>query len=182
MAIDSLQEFKTTFADLPKVSDPSWAGNLANWVDERVTNKMDLPGLGGPPRVYTFNKLVFQASILTMLPTNDQAAAILQLANAWASAVGQMVVAPLTYIEPQAPATTWAVVDSSVFDAVSIEAGRQKILELQNAEPVADVLESPFPIKFNEAFLLLTVTTSGQDSTPSPAGPLPLVDAARAVE
>ncbi len=184
MAIDSIEVFKTTFAaDMVPVNDPSWAANLANWTDARVTGKMDLPGLGGPPRVYTFVKAAFQVALLAMAPTNDASAAITILATAWASAIGAMIVVPGTYIGAlPLPPVTWSVVNSSLIDVPSIAAGQAKIQELENAEPEADVLDSEFPIKFHEAFLLLTVSTLGFDSTPpGSGGPLPLNDLLRAV-
>ena len=183
MAIDDLTIWKTTLAALPKVGDSSWAANFALWVDERVTAKMSLPGIGGPGFTFTFNKSVFQSALESLAPAGDQATAIAAFADAWESATTASVAITLvgSYIEPATPATTWSIVASTVIDPPSIVIGKAKINELATAPAVSDPNDSEFPVKFREAFLSLTITTTGTNSVSPPAGPNPLTDAARSV-
>jgi len=180
LTLEALTIWQQTFAtDMVPTNSPTWPTILADWMAERVDNKLDLPGLGGPGRVYTFNKSGFASALASMSPTNDAVAAITTLANAWASSLGTMVVSPGTYIEPATPSTTWSVVHSSIIDAPSIALAKAKVQELQANNLVQSALDSDFPVKFREAFLLLTVTTDGLDSDSD--GPYPLTDSARAV-
>jgi hypothetical protein len=180
--IDPLATWQTTFANLPKVADTSWAQNFADWADARVTSKMKLNGIGGPNMTFTFNKSLFAAQLIALLPTDDALAGITGFALAWEAAIIASVAATAagSYIGAPTPSTTWSVVNSTVIDPPSIALGKAKIIELKDAPATDNALDSEFPIKFREAFLLLTVTTDGLDSDGD--GPYPLIDTARAVE
>lgn len=181
MAIDSLSTWKSTFDALAKQSD--WTPDFSTWVDDRVTSKMDLPGIGhaSPPAfTFTFAKSTFKAALDLLVPVADVTVGITSFSVAWETAViaSVAVVKALSFIGTLTPATQWSSVTSTVIDPASILLGKAKIIELASEDPDAP---SKFPDKFRDAFLLLTVTTTGLDSTPTPTGPLPLVDAARAV-
>jgi hypothetical protein len=181
MAIDSLAVWQSTFEALPKQAD--WTQNFVDWVDDRVTSKMELPGLfhaSGTPFTFTFTKATMKTALDALTTTDDQAQAISDFADAWGDAVtaSVAVVIPLTYIGTDTPTTKWSVVTTTLIDPASITAGKAVINTLASEPPAAT---SKFPEKFRDAFLSLTVTTTGLDSTPTPAGPLPLVDPARAV-
>lgn len=179
--IDDLNTWKTTLAALPQVGDSSWAENFAAWVDARVSGKMSLVGIGGTGFSFTFGKAAFKSALLALVPTGDQAGAILSFANGWAAGIAGSIyaTAPGTFIAPSTPATLWSVVNSTIIDAPSIIVGQAKINELASAPPVSNPADSLFPVKFREAFLALTVTTDGLNSvTPTPG---PLLDPARAI-
>jgi len=181
VTIDALPIWQSTFAALPKVANNSWAGNFASWVDSRVTNKMGLNGMGGAGLSFTFNKTVFEAQLITLTPTGNALAGITAFADAWETAIlaSVAVVAAGSYIGSPSPSTTWSVVNTTTIDPPSILAAKNKIKELVSAPPTANALDSEFPIKFREAFLLLTITTSGLDSDSPPKS---LVDTARATQ
>ena len=182
--IDSLSIWQSTFEALSKQED--WTQNFADWVDNRVTNKMDLIGVlhpSGNALSFTFNKSTFKSALELLPIVSNKVIGVTGFANAWESALLASSVSTLSgsYIGSATPTTTWSVVNSTVLDAPGIAAGKAKILELAN-DPNVGAGESKFPEKFMDAFLLLTVTTTGLDSTPTPAGPLPLNDASRAVK
>lgn len=190
MSVDSLQDWIDTYvSDVPNIVDDSGdgPGNVADWIDPRVTNKLDTPGLEGPVSgtgfTFTFNKSVFQTQ-LELLIGGTKTQGVNELAAAWESAMNASVglVVVLTSIGTPSPTTTWSSITSTVIDPASISAGKSKILESISAPLDKPKEESEFPVKMREAFLLLTVTTSGLDSVPSGSGgPFSLVDTARAV-
>jgi len=180
MTVDALATWQSTFAALPKVADNSWAAPFAQWANDRVTSKMSLPGITGAGLTFTFNKATFESELITLTETADKEAGITAFADAWKTAilVSVAAVAAGSSIGSPSPATTWSSVSSTVITPASITAGRAKIIELKDAPLVGDALESEFPIKFREAFLLLRITTTGLNSvSPTPG---PLVDTARA--
>jgi len=181
--IDALAKWISTYAsDVPNVLDSSGPKNVAEWTDDRVPN-MELPGIQGTGLTFTFNKGSFQTE-LEAINTSTLHDGVVALADAWATAIGGSVadVAVGSSVGAPSPATTWSVVGSTVIDGASVTAGRDKLLELENSPIAGTPEESEFPVKLREAFLLLTITTTGMDSTPpSSGGPFPLVDSARAV-
>jgi len=183
MSIDSLNDWKSTFAALPNVSDSSWTSNLAGWVNDRVTNKATLNGGGGTTPIFTFGQAALESGLSTMTLTSDQSAAINSLATAFESAflASAMVVATGFWFGSPLPTTTFSSVTTSLIDVASVALAKAKILELATAPLVSDPNDSHFPVKIRDAFLLLTVTTIGFDQTPPATGPLPLTDAARSV-
>lgn len=183
MAVDALSTWQTTFAALPKTKDTSWAANFATWADDRVTSKLTQDsGIQGPGLTFTFNKAIFQTALLLLLPVPDALLGIKGFADAWQTAMASSVAitAVGSSVGAPSPATTWSVVASTTIDPASIVLGHTKILELVNSPKVADALESEFPIKFREAFLLLTISTLGTNSVAPTPGPLN--DLARAVQ
>lgn len=187
MTLEALSTWQSTFKDQVVPTEGSdWPDNFTDWYAERVDSpRLSLPGLtiAAPPLPVTFGKAAFKAIYSTLTVGLTQAAAMAIIANAWEAGLlaSTVSVLPGDSIGTPSPATTWSSVTSCVFDTLSIAAGKNKILELVGAGNVDDALDTPAVVKFREATLLLTVTTTGLDSTPSPGGPLPLVDAARAV-
>lgn len=180
--IDALSVWQSTLAALPKVNDNSWSGNFANWYSNRITNiEPDQTKLNtGAGFIFTFSEATFQSQLVLLTPTTNQAAGIAGFANAWASAIALTVfpatlnVSPGSFIPPASPPSIFSAVTSVIIDPASIIAATAKINELATAPPVSDPLMSQFPEKFRDATLLLTITVVGLDSTPTPAGPLPL--------
>ena len=178
--IDDLNTWQTEWANIPLVADESWKQTMGDYLEAR-TSGMDLPGIGGPGFSWAFNTSLFVAGLASVSASTGDG--VEKIADAFESAIlaSTLSVAPGSWVGVSTPASTWSVVNTTIFDAPSISLGKNKILELTSAPLVTDALNSEFPIKLRDAWLLLTVTTSGLDSTPPPAGPLPLVDAARAV-
>ena len=182
MAIDSLSTFQTTFkADIIPTKDDSWMDNLTNWVSARVTG-LQASGIGGPNVLWVFNSAVFKAGLSAI--SVEAANGVSGLASSFQSAINAstIVMQPGSFIGSATPANTWSVVSTTMFTPSSVLVGKAKIEELASAPLVNDAINSQFPVKIREAFLLLTIDTSGLDSTPSPGGPLPLIDVGRAVE
>lgn len=185
MSLEPLATWQSTFkAQMPPVAVGTWPLSMTNWYAERFnTPNLDLPGLtlSTSPLPAVFGNAPFMALFSTLAPGLSQAAAMMIVANAWEAGLlaSIVTVAPGSSIGAPSPATTWSAVASSIFDPPSIAAGKAKILELVGADNVADALDAQMPVKFREATLLLTVTTTGTDSTPS--GGSPLIDPARPV-
>lgn len=187
MSLDDLQTWKQTFKDqvVPTGGD-DWPDNLTDWyVGLFDAPKVSLPGLTivATPLPVVFGASAFKAIYSNLTSDLSQADAIAIIANAWEAGLltSTVTVLPGDSIGVPVPTTIWSAVTSTVIDAPSIALGKAKILELIGAPNAKDALDSQTPVKFREATLLLTVTTTGLDSTPTPAGPLALVDAARAV-
>ena len=180
MSIDSLADWKTEFANLPLVIDDTWKQNLADYISDRITSKLNL--LTYSPQVtFTFNKSAFVSALGSVTPALGNG--VDQIAVGFVNGcIGGLVVAPGTAFGAGIPATTFSTVATSIFDAPSLALASAKIIELKSATPVADVSDSIFPGKLREACLLLTATVIGLDSTPPAAGPLPLTDPLRGVE
>jgi hypothetical protein len=176
MAIAPLATWRSTFANLPLVTDTSWQANIANWVNDNISgaNKLALNGMVGTGLTFTFNKASFQSGLAS---ANNIAGFANALSTALTSSLA--VVAVGSSILPTTPATTFSVVASTIVDPASITAANAKILELNSAQAVQNAYDSDFPLRFREAILLLKITTSGTNSVaPTPA---PLVDPLRAV-
>ena len=178
MAIGSIADWRTAFGAMPLVADTSWKGHLADVVDGLVTSLLSSPGLlnpgGQPAAVFSFAKSTFEGALSNALP------ATLQSALAAALSSSSIVVPVGSYIgSPGNPATTFSAVSSAALDPPAVSASSAKLLELLNQTPVSDPDLAPGPVTFREAFLLLTMTTTGTNSvTPTPG---PLTDAARAM-
>lgn len=175
--IDSLATFQSTFNDIPVGNDKdAGADAIAAWINDRVTSKMSLPGITGVGLTYTFDQTTFATSLKTMSNNNDKDGSIDSVAGFWKAALGIAAVAAGSSVGTPSPATTWSVVNTTVIDAPSQTAGEDKMKELKTADISGD---SPMAEKSWEAFLLLTITTSGLNSvSPTPG---PLLDPARAV-
>jgi len=185
MTLEALSTWKSTFkTDILPVSDASWPDSMTDWYADRInTPLLNLPGLtlASPPLPVTFGKAAFKAIFQTLAQPNSQSVAMNIIANAWEAGLiaSTVLVKALDSVGTPSPATTWSVVTTSVFDPASIALGKAKILELIGAPNEEDAEDSQTPIKFREATLLLTVTTTGLNSVTPTAGAL--VDAARAV-
>lgn len=180
MAVQPLDTWKTTLAALPKVTDTSWAQNFANWYFSMISGISPDPAAFVPVGfVFTFPTPLFASQLQTLPPVADAVAGITGFANAWETALNgtTIVVGPGSAIPPPSPTTIFSAVFTATIDPPSIAAGKAKLLELVTAPPVANPLDSQFPIKFREATLLLTFTVTGLDSQPPPSagpGPQPL--------
>lgn len=171
--IEDEATWKSTFNDLPKVSDSSWKQNFANWIAARTDGKLVLATYSPSPS-FTFNSATFQNNLSETINTG-----LASLVAAWNSSIAAstMAVTPPTYFTPQTPQSTFSTVISVLPDPASIAVGASIIAELALAQPTTDSL---FPVKFRNAFLSLTYTVTGTDS--SAPTPIALVDPIRGVQ
>ena len=172
--IDPLSIWKSTFANLPQVSDSSWASNFANWVYDRVQSA-ELSGVMTASDPFDFKKGIFESALLVLPPTPSAAVGILGFATAWETAVvasSTLLVTSGDSLGAPSPATTWSVVSSSIVDTPSIAIGKAIILTLATMPPVPTVDLSKFPEIFRNAFLALTGSIVGMNSVVPPV-PLP---------
>lgn len=180
MAVDSLNIWKSTLSSLPKVTDGSWSSSFSSWYANRIIAISPDPSVLIPAGfLFTFNVAIFSSMLSSLTPVPTAAAGILGFANAWEAALlaSTAVMGPGSALVPPSPPTIFSVVITTVIDPASIALGKAKLLELVTAPPETDANNSLFPEKFRDATLLLTITVTGLDSTPIPAGPLPLVAA-----
>ena len=174
--IDPLDTWLSTFEDLPKVTDSSWAKNMADWTADRVV-EAELGGVLTATDPFDFKKAVFQAALELSIPTLDPLTGITQLSLAWASAItasSTLLVFPGDSYGAPSPATTWSAVSSALIDPASIAAGQVLILSLIVSPPVTDPKLSQLPLKMYLAFLALKGDIVGMNSVPPIAGPNPL--------
>jgi len=183
MAIESLSNFKSSFANLPIATAAEFPANLADWFEDNILI-LALAGVGGAGLSFSFDKSTLITQ-LTALPTTPQpeASAIAALANCFVSSLTSSTYNTQvgTYLsEPPLPANTFGSVTSTTPNTSSVGA---KIEEMIGTDPdsVQDVDDSPFPEKIRDAVLTILITTIGFDQTPPATGPLPLTDAARSV-
>lgn len=174
--IDPLGTWQSTFLGVESAAD------FANWIDERVTGKAELTGIiaATPANVFVWDKATFQSGLEAMPLSTSQSAAMATLAGVWESSINGTVVtiAPGDSLGAPTPATIWSVVTTSVLDPASITAAKAALqAALISAAAVDDKANSDLPQAFRDAFLLLTATVTGLDSTPIPVGPLPLIAA-----
>lgn len=164
------------FADpliLPSVSNDTWKANLSSYVTLEVAG-MGLANASIPP-VFTFNSATFLSG-LGDYDANDNPIGVTSMADSFQAAINasQMVVAPGTAIGVVSNATKFSVVTSTLPVSSSVSSAKNIILELEEAEATSDASKSEMPKKLYEAFSTLQYTIVGSDSTPPPAGPLPL--------
>lgn len=180
MPIKPINDWKSSLKDLPKVADTTWALNFANWYANNITSISPDPTMYTDPGfTFTFQSSIFQAQLLTLMPTLNALQGITGFANAWEAAILASIAlsAPGAILMPASPATTFSTVITTLIDPASIVLGKAKILELASASPVENANDSQFPVKFREATLQLTFTVVGLNSVPPPAGPQPLTAA-----
>lgn len=175
--IDPLVTWRTTLNALPHVTDASWATNFAAWVAGRVVSIQPNQSLLNTSTgfVFVFNQALFATQLATLTPTFNALSGITGFATAWETAINTTVfpatlnVSPGAFIPPTSPTTLFSAVTSVILDPASILAAKNKIIELATSPQVLDPNLSDFPVKFREAFLLLTITVVGLDSTvPTP--------------
>jgi len=187
VTLEAFTIWQSTFvAQVPPTDAPDWPDNLADWLAERLdTPKLSLPGitLAVPPLPVVFGKAAFRSIYSTAAAGDTRETFASKLANAYEAGMqnATVTVKPGDSIGVPSPTTTWSVVASSVFDAPSIAAGKNKVLEIASAPDPEKPEDSAIIQKLYEAVGLLTVTTTGSDSVPPPSGPNSLVDTARGV-
>lgn len=178
MATPDVEIWQEDYADIELVSTDAWKQNLADYLEVQLTESLTLTTYSTDPE-FTFDKAAFVTGLAGAGAPGTGVAA-LQTAFDAAVLASTMVTFPMSGFDPLSVATIFSVVTSTTVDPLSIVAGKAKIAELDGATPTSDPLLSKFPVILREAFLLLTYTVIGLDSTfPTP---IPLTDALRGVE
>lgn len=178
MALSAANVWQTDWAEQCKpVKNDTWKKNLANFIMAQVSHKLTTEGLlasgGAGGMTFTFGKEAFQGALA------DNKAETLASAFEAGILASTVLVAVGSFVGTQAPASTFSVITTSVINPASLIAAKAKVLEVMGLPPKEAANQSQFPLKLREAFLLLKIDTVGLDSTPTPAGPLPLLDSMR---
>lgn len=185
MPMDPLAVWKAEFAKLPQ--DPTGATgslNLAKYINERVSNKLGMDpsvaAVDAPAKaVFTWQPAIFAASMAGITPAPVAAAGALKISSAWAQATqaSLFIVAPGTVLSPPPPPSNGqsSVIILSIVEPPSILKAQQSLMSgLMQAKPAELASESVLPKLLYEAFASLTFAVTGLDTTPPPAGPLPI--------
>lgn len=177
MALGPVSEWTDAFNNLPLVgSGNAWAGNMANAVDGLTSSKLSLTNITGTPAQFTFGTSAFQTALESLSPTTDASQGAQNFADAWETAIqaSMMVVSPGASVGAPSPATTFSIVASTTVDAGSLSSAKSTLVSTLAAIPPSGDANA-FATAFRTAFLGLTYTTNGTNSSsPTPA---PLVDA-----
>ena len=169
--IDPLPVWKAEFEKMPKTKNSSMEA-LANFIDARVTGKMQLgtPFLGNSS--FTFNKAVFLAPLSSLIPTFDPISGRVALASAWQTAIlASTMSASSGSIGAPSPATTFSVITPPIVP-------NPALLVVSYASLLAGLLAlvptpgpSQVPDLFYSAFSSLSYIVTGLNSiapTPTP--------------
>lgn len=182
MTIDALAIWKAEYKKIP--TDPTGAIghlNLAKFVNARVTNKLNVnPGTVtfSPLPVFTWQFLIFDAEILALgaVPSVDPIVPRAKVATAWSTATqaSTLIISPGSTMNPPPPGTNGIVKTAvAVLDPDSLtKATNQLTSELQAAQNAPTPDESVFSTAVRNAFLNLTYTITGDD-TSGGSGPFP---------
>ncbi len=175
--LEPLSGWRKTYKALePRINQPEGIRELANWVNARVSGRLQI----GPPLVgnssFTFARSVFEKGLKPAKPIRDVRQGRLLMANAWRQAVSQskMRVDAGAAVGVVTPFTLFSSVSSTRIDVVSVSVGYAYLYKvLLSTANEGD--ESRLPEYFRKAFSFLTFTIQGRNSVPPPAGPLPLI-------
>jgi hypothetical protein len=176
MPVSPVSDFKSAIAGLKPDNTPMWAKALADAVDGLVTNKAGLGVVTGT-FTFTFNKALFMTGIMALTATVVTPMAAQLIGVAWGNAMlsSTMVTAPGAFIGAPAPPTLFSVIISTVIDPPSIVAAQTALIATLSVMQAVEVAQdSALAPALHTAFMSCTATITGLDSTPTPAGPLPL--------
>lgn len=177
MPIDPQSAFKSAISSLKPTNGPLWAKDIADAVDGLVTNKAGLSVITGTC-TFTFNKALFMAGIMGLVPSLVAPIAAQTIGIAWGNAMlaSIMVVAPGAFIGSPAPPTLFSVIISTIVDPPSVVAAQTALIATLSAmQAVKIASDSVLGPALHTAFMSCTATVTGMNSIPPPAGPLPLV-------
>jgi hypothetical protein len=186
MALDPLDTWKEELEKLPQ-SDVPAVGSLefAGWYKDRIINiETDSSALDTSAGfTFTFNFVLFAALLKVPPPVDVASVGVTTFALSWQLAMVTTIypallnVAPGAFIGAPTPPNLFSVINSVVIDPPSLAAGFDRLVELAESVPAETAKEADLSLAMKEATELLTITVVGLDSTPSPAGPLPLTAA-----
>lgn len=171
--LDPVATWESTFNALPKVNDTSWAENFAEAVSSLTTGKLEISGIKTIPASFTFNKPIFKAQLLPLLPVDSPVLGANHFADAWATAMlsSTMSVSSGASVGlPATPGNTFASASCTIDPPTTAKAG----LVAAITSIVPTTTANAFAKAFRDAFLALTCSTTGMNTvTPTPS---PLAD------
>jgi len=179
MAIDALdiwiEEFKLLLFDPTGLQAPI---NITSFIEKRIQNKIELSTVKfDPGPIMIWMAEIFSNAIapICVTPTIITAVPAAQFAAAWVQSVTASMNITITSGSTFFPTYgSNGIVGgvAAVIDAPSIQNGSNIIFNKLSNASFEDT--TVFPAAFYEAFLALTVSITGIDTTPTPAGPLPI--------
>lgn len=182
MAIDALATWKTFYNALPLVDSGIWTTNFSNWGNNRVVNKAQVTGVTHASPPFLFAVATWKTQLDALTDTDDKTAAATAFADAWETAINasSLTTLPGDFVNPGGdPTLIWSSISSSIIDASSITAARsQMIADILAADDAATLDDSKIPEIIRDAFLALTCTITGQDSSTPTTLPLNVTGAA----
>ena len=185
MPIDKLDIWLDKFAALPQ--DPTGdlaPRNIAEFVDQRVSSKLETNTnmvQWTPAPTFTWQKSIFESTlkILCKIPSPLAIIPATSLATSWQTATlaSSFAIQPQAKMNKPLPATNGiAATAVAVIDPPSVALAYAYLLPQLIAVPAtSDPKEAVFPKAVRQAFLMLTYTITGVDTTPTPAGPIPFL-------
>ena len=178
MPIDPQSAFKSAISSIKPTNGPLWAKDIADAVDGLVTNKAGLSVITGTC-TFTFNKALFMAGIMALVPILAAPIAAQTIGIAWGNAMlaSIMVVQPGAFIGVvSAPPTLFSVITSTIVDPPSVVAAQTALIATLSAmQAVKIASDSALGPALHTAFMSCTATVTGMNSIPPPAGPLLLI-------
>ena len=176
--LDPVSTWSSTFNDLPKVANTSWALNLANAVSSLTTGKLEILTIKTIPSNFVFGIAAFKSALELLTFVDSAVEGANNFANAWEQGLlgSVMTVLPGASVGlPPTPANTYAPTPATLIDAASIAMAKAGLVATitgiapaENADAFADA--------FRTAFLTLTCSTTGMNMVPPPSGPQPLLN------
>lgn len=176
--LDPVSTWSSTFNDLPKVANTSWALNLANAVSSLTTGKLEILTIKTIPSNFVFGIAAFKSALELLTFVDSAVEGANNFANAWEQGLlgSVMTVLPGASVGlPATPANTYAPTPATLIDAASIAAAKAGLIATitgiapaENADAFADA--------FRTAFLTLTCSTTGMNMVTPPSGPQPLLN------
>jgi len=183
--IDPLPTWLADFALLPPDSTGSEAPkNIANFLDTKVTNKLDLNNSiakVSPPPQFTWQKSIFQNlfALVSKIPSPDPITPAAKIAQAWqqATMASTLVISAGATIAPPPPGTNGVAATAvALIDPATLAlAVTNLITDLAAAGPTPTAAASVLPKALYKAFTSITFTITGMDTKPPPAGPIPIL-------
>jgi len=183
--IDPMATWLAEFQNIPPDTTGDLAPkNIANFVDLRVTGKLDLDNSiakVSPPPQFTWQKAIFQAqfALLSKIPAPDTITPALKLAQAWQTATlsSTLIISAGATIAPPPPATNGqALTAVAVIDPATLALAVQGLIsDLSSASPTPVQANSVLPKALYKAFTSITFTITGIDTKVPPLVPAPIL-------
>jgi hypothetical protein len=170
MPLEPVQIWKQTFAKLPKTDKSDWASNVARWLGERTTGKLQLAPTVVGPVMFSFQVGVCESQLKSCNEVDKSQLGAVQYARALESAImaSTMTVTPGCYLGAPAPPTTWSAVTSFI-DPPSVQLAKVQLIQgLTSASGVDEGMRSSVAAAFYSAIKKLTCTATGISSSVPP--------------
>ena len=169
--------FKTMVVPTVGVDGPI---KLGMWIASNITNKPALQNTTviSPSFTCVWDPSPFISLMTGIPPSLSSILYATKLSQAWAASTQASILSVPSgaSVGPPTPATTFSAPPIALFNPASVAAGIALILaKVSTAPAVPDSDQSVTVQALYEATKQLTVTITGLNSIPTPAGPLPLI-------